>query len=294
MNINLFSRVLVPTDMTAFGDPALKYALQFSERAGSSLTLLYAEEISWLAAEHPLGYYFENVPEARVGLTRKLQDYAASHLPAGASFTTLFEDDAAELAIPRIAEEIGADLIVMGTHGRHGIRRAFLGSIAERVLRNTQRPVITVNPSCCATTEATRIRTILCPVNFTNIARTALEQAAAVAEAFDAQLVVLHVCEGSETRLFARVEEEFRTWIDPELRAHARYKEVVVHGDPAEQVLHIADHVDADLLVIGAEHRLFANSTIFGSTTERVTRFAKHAVMTVVAGGVRSRDVRAA
>ena len=282
MNTNLFERILVPTDMSAFSDLALRYALHFNERLGSKITLLHAEEISWLPADHPVGYYFENVPEARTALTKELHEYAASHVPATAGATTLFEDETPELAIVRIAHDIKADLIVMGTHGRRGIRRAILGSVAEYVLRETDIPVMTVNPARFAPGGAIGIRTVLCPVNFTDIARAALDQASAIAESFGARLVVMHVCEGSEPRLFSDVQSEFGIWVDPQMRARTQYKEIVVHGHAAEQVLAVADQIDADLLVIGAQHNRFADATVIGGTTEKITRFAKRAVMTVI------------
>lgn len=282
MNTNLFERILVPTDMSVFSDLALRYALQFAERLGSKITLLHAEEISWLATDHPIGYYFENVPEARTALTKELHEYAASRVPAAIGATTLFEDEAPEEAIVRIAHDIKADLIVMGTHGRRGIRRAILGSVAESVLRRTDVPVITANPALFSPNRTIGIRTVLCPVNFTDVARVALEQASAIAESFAAQLVVMYVCEGGEPQLFSDVQNEFGNWIDPKVRARTRYKEIVVHGHAAEQVLAVADRVDADLVVIGAQHKRFADTTVIGTTTERITRFAKRAVMTVI------------
>ena len=294
MNPNLFERILVPTDMSAFSDLALRYALHFNERLGSKITLLHAEEISWLAADHPIGYYFENVPEAKAALTKQLHEYAASHVPAAVCATTLFEDEAPELAILRIARDINADLIVMGTHGRRGIRRAILGSVTEYVLRETDIPVITVNPALFAPDGTVGIRTVLCPVNFTAIAREALAQASAIAESFAAQLVVMHVCEGSEPRLFADVQNQFGIWVDPQVRANTRYKEIVVHGHAAEQVLAVADQIDADLVVIGAQHKRFADATVIGSTTEKISCFAKRAVMTVIRKPVASQATAAA
>ena len=289
MTINLFESILVPTDMSGFGDLALRYALHLSERLGSKLTLLYAEEISWLVAEHPVGYYFENVSEAKATLTRRIDEYATSHVPAAARVSTIFEDDAPESAIVRTTGHIKADLIVMGTHGRRGIRRALLGSVTERVLSEIDIPVITVNPSLFPANASVGIRTVLCPVNFTDVARAALEQASAIAQWFEAQLVVMHVCEGREVPLFSNVEQEFGTWVDPLVRANTRYKEVVVHGDAAALVLDVAGQISADLVVIGAQHRRFADATVIGTTTERITRFARQPVMTVIRKPVEAR-----
>jgi nucleotide-binding universal stress UspA family protein len=289
--MSLFERILVPTDMSGFSDRALQYALHFSERLGSQLTLLHAKKISWLATEHPFGYYLENSPEEKVALIRKLAAYAAAHAPATSPLTTLFADDSPEGAIPRIARVLPADLIIMGTHGRHGIRRALLGSVTAHVLRETETPVLTVNPSLFASPVG--IRTVLCPVSLTGTARAALEQASAIAEAFAAELVVLHICEGAEPRLFSDLRDELGRWVAPSLRAGTRYKEVVAHGDAAGQILGAADHVDADLVVIGAHPRRAGNAAL-GRTAVRIAQFPNRPVMTVVATPAAARAAQVA
>lgn len=295
MTTNLIERILVPTDMTSFSELALRYALLFHKRLGAKITLLHADEISWLAAEHPLGYYFENVPEAKTALTKTLSEYAAAHVPPEVGATTLFEDQAPERAIVDTARDIGADLIIMGTHGRSGLRRALLGSVTERVLHTTNIPVISVAPERFPHDPDVAIKSILCPVNFTAIARLALERACGMAEAFDADLVVMHVVEGTEPRLFSAVETEFKTWVDPLIRANTRYREVVINGsDAAERVLAVADQIGADLIVVGAQHRAFSDTTVVGTTTEMITRFARHAVMTVMRPPTKMRNVIAA
>jgi nucleotide-binding universal stress UspA family protein len=291
----MIDRILVPTDMTSFSELALRYALLFSKRLGSKLTLLHADEISWMAAEHPLGYYFENLPEAKAALAKNLADYAAAHVPPEVDATTCFVDDSPDRAIVETARDVDANLIIMATHGRHGLRRALLGSVTERVLHTTNIPVISVAPAMFRSDPEIGIKTILCPVNFTAIARTALEQACRMAEAFDADLVVMHVVEGREPQLFGSVENEFRKWVDPRIRGNTRYREIVVHGnDAAEHVLSVADLIDADLLIVGAQHRFFSDTTVVGTTTDRITRFAKHAVMTVMRPPAKLRKVEAA
>jgi nucleotide-binding universal stress UspA family protein len=66
------------------------------------------------------------------------------------------------------------------------------------------------------------------------------------------------------------------------VRKNTRYDEVLLHGNASERVLEVAGQIDADLLVIGAQHRTFADSTVIGSTTERIARFAKQPVLTVI------------
>jgi nucleotide-binding universal stress UspA family protein len=282
MNVNLFERILVPTEMDESGDLALRYALLFNRRLGSKLTLLHAAEISWLAHEHPVGYYFHSVEEARFELELRLREFANRYVPESADVSTVFVDDDPPRAIAKTATEIRADLIVMSTHGRHGFRRVLLGSVAERVLRESDVPVLTLRPDLARRASTIAIRTVLCPINFTDTARSALEEATAIAEAFDAELVLMHVRENGLEPGEASVESQFSNWVDPLIRKSTQYRAIVVDGDAAASVLETADQMRDTLLVIGAQHRRFSNATIIGTTTERLTRFARLPVITVI------------
>ena len=284
MNSYGYDRILVPTDMSDFANLAIRYAALLRERLGSHITLMYADETYFPidVLEVPLGYYLESAPETKAKLQDKLRDYARELLPEN-SVETMVVQDAPARAIVRTAKEMNADLIVMGTHGRRGWRRALLGSVTANVLHETDRPVITVTPGICSDAMPLRIKTVVCPVNFTYIARDALQHASSMAEAFDAELVVLYVAEGVQPPQLPEVEAAFSLWVDPAVRGRALYSlSIVGDGDPAERVLSTAGEVDADLIVVGAQHRFFSDATVIGTTTERVTRFARCPVMTVV------------
>ena len=278
-----YEHILVPTDMSEFAGGALRYAALLREHLGSRITLLYADE-TWLPAdvfEMPLGYYLESAPDTRAKLQERLRQYATESLP-GTAVETQVVQEAPARAIVQSAKEMKADLVVMGTHGRHGWRRALLGSVAENVLHEIDRPVLTVTPAV-PIAERPSIRRVLCPVNFTYVARQSLQHASAMAEAFDAELVVIYVAEGIQPPKLPEVEAAFSLWVDPAVRGRARYKlSVVESGDAAESVLMTAADLEADLIVLGAQHKFFHDATVIGTTTQRITRFARCPVLTVV------------
>jgi nucleotide-binding universal stress UspA family protein len=278
MGSTLFERILVPTDLTHFSDPAVAHARLFQRRLGSKITLMYADEISWLAAQHPIGYYIDNIDERKRELESRLAEFAKHYEWNGPPVETKFVDDQPAHAIIRAADEIDADLIIMDTHARHGRARAFLGSVTERVLRDATRPVLTVVPGVM---PAPSLRSVLCPVNFTAVARAALEQAAVLADAFDAQLIVVHVVEG-ELPLVSNVSETFANWVDPLVRGRTRYEQVISHGDPSLRVTETAEAVGASVIVIGAQHKILGDSTVVGSSTGRIIRAATRPVLTIV------------
>lgn len=279
-----YERILVPTDMSEFGELAVRYAALFRERLASRITLLYADETYFPidVLEIPLGYYLENAPETKVKLQERLRDYAQQHLP-GDGVTTQVVQDTPARAIVQTAKEMKADLIIMGTHGRRGWRRALLGSVTENVLHETNRPVLTVTPAILEQDEPLKIRTVVCPVNFTYIAREALSHACAMAQAFGAELIVVYVAEGVTPPQLPDVEAAFSLWVDPALKGRVSYRlSIVGEGEPAGRVLETAADVDADLIVVGAQHKFFSDATVIGTTTQRITRFARCPVLTVV------------
>ena len=272
-------RILVPTDLSDFAGNALRWAGMLQRRLGARLTLLYANE-PWMpfdVLEGPAAYIMQTGQEFRDRLAKELRDHVERHLPGvGGAAETLIVDKAPAQAILDTVDAIDADLIVMGTHGRTGWRRFFLGSIAEKVVHHTGRPVLCIPPA-----TAPSIGKILCPVNFTPIARVALEQAAALAETFDAELLIVHVTDAIDHA--SDVAGEFTAWIEPHVRNRCRYSHILASGNAAEETIRMAHNAHADLIVLGAQHKRFADTTVLGTTTERVIRFARRPVWAVPA-----------
>jgi len=284
MTTERIQRILVPTDLSDFSKAAAGWAAMFHRRLGSRITLLYANEpyIPVDILEVPAAYILQKEPEFLQRLSERLNAFATECLPdCASSVDTLIVDAAPAQAIVQTANKIDADVILMGTHGRRGWRRALLGSVTENVVRATDRPVMSV-PASLATPGGPNIAKILCPVNFTDIGRQALEEAVALAAAFAADLLVVHVADVGDYPFRTDLEQDFAAWVEPGIRHRCRYSQIVAQGDAAEQVLKIAEHAGADLIVIGGQHKRFSDTTVIGTTTERVVRFAKQPVWTVV------------
>jgi nucleotide-binding universal stress UspA family protein len=192
---------------------------------------------------------------------------------------------------------IGADLIVMGTHGRSGFERAMVGSVAEKVLRKAPCPVLMVPPDVTATMpDHVRFRHVLSPMDFSPAALQAFGFALDLAGQADGSVTVLHVVEWlpeEEPRALAHFNvPEFRghliedarrrvqTLIAEEPRA-ALARDKVVVGRAHREILRIASESPTDLIVMGAQGRGGFGLTLFGSTTQEVVRAAPCPVLTV-------------
>lgn len=280
MNETSFQRILVPTDLSDFATAAVRWAAMLERRLGAHLTVLYANQpyVPFDVMEGPAAYALQNAPEFRDRLDRDLREYVATHLSDIAPrVETRIVDEAPAKAILDAANGIDADLIVMTTHGRSGWQRVLLGSVTERVVHLSDRPVLCIPPEG-EHHETPAIRRILCPVNFTDIARTALETAAVLAETFDAELLVAHVAEISDD---SDLSGEFEAWVEPHVRSRCRYSQIVASGDAAAETLRLANDAAADLIVVGAQHKRLTDLTVLGTTTQHVVRFARRPVLSV-------------
>jgi nucleotide-binding universal stress UspA family protein len=199
--------------------------------------------------------------------------------------------------IVRTAAQLPVDLLVMGTHGRGGFERLFLGSVTEKVLRSTDVPVLTVPPPV-EQVGTVAYKTILCPVEFSDPSIRGLEYALALAQENDARLIVLHVIEDaavalalpegssltvSEYRrqleadacaqLEAVVPADARVWCTPDER--------VSSGKAYRVILQLAEAEHAEILVMGVHGKGALNRRFFGSTTNHVIREARCPVLTL-------------
>ena len=139
-------RILVPTDFSETSERALDYAIELAEKMNASVTVMHAYEI-------PIVGFPDGALVATADVASRIADVSRAALEATAKkragrvvkLDTLLRDGVAYEEIRTVADEIDADLIVIGTHGRRGIARALLGSVAENVIRTTQRPVLTIH-----------------------------------------------------------------------------------------------------------------------------------------------------
>lgn len=283
MNSFGIANVLVAVDLSESDIPALRYARLIADRFSAKLTVMDSDPIV-----DPVDFVgpvqttvlSTAMPEHLAKLRTSVEQHARP-LMAGREYDIQVTMGQPTSAILLAASEREADLIVVGTHLRHGWRRAGLGSVSEGVLHGSRCPVLTVGAHDRVGAGPCAVTNVLCPVNFTDVARDSLRAAARVADAFGARLVIVHVIEPDEVTDVAAAEDKVRHWIAPELQGICSYRELVLRGGAAERVLDCADDVGADLIVVGAQHKFLRNATVIGTTAERIIRFASCPVLVV-------------
>ena len=184
------------------------------------------------------------------------------------------------------ADERDVDLLVLGTHGRTGLRRWLLGSVAIGVIRAARRPVLTVGRSVA--TVPRDLDRILVATDGRQQGDAPVREAIALAETFEATLHALSVVDDVHSRLpvvleaFEKAAEETTT--DVERRAIERGVDVVTdieRGVPHDVIVEYASDRDVDLLVLGTESRSGLDRLAMGSVSQRVVGSAPAPVLTV-------------
>ncbi|HLM73385.1 MAG TPA: universal stress protein [Polyangiaceae bacterium] len=137
--------ILVSVDLAEGSDRVLDYALDFASKLGARLTLLHVYNLP--VYNFPDGSF---VPTAEVAAQvgdaarRSLDATVARLTERGIEVTGLLRSGPTAPEICNVATEVGADLVIMGTHGRGALGRALLGSTANAVVRSSPVPVLTV------------------------------------------------------------------------------------------------------------------------------------------------------
>ncbi len=289
--------ILFARDFSPSAEHAAPLAVRIAHETKALLHVLYAEVLHgdpWNPSDHPLSLL--DTLKARAREATESQQ-AETFDPANVRMKhVMVRGIAPAPAILDYARDNNIDLIVMGTHGRRGIRRALLGSVAEEVVRHASCPVLTVR-QVARDVPALEVRTILVPIDFTPHAEQSLREAKALASLFGARLLVFHVVEERLHPAFYSPVLQSVYDVQPNINAQslARLKELyyategpdapcafaVRYGIAADEILQYAHECESDLIIMTPHQRTGVDRFLTGSVTETVVRRAPCPVLTL-------------
>jgi nucleotide-binding universal stress UspA family protein len=253
-----FKNVLFSTDFSEPSSDALPFATAVARGYGSKVHAVHVVV--------PLSYTYMT-PEVAGTLLDDQEEMARTEMVRLESqLTGLQRDIAIERGtnlweiVSRLVKERDIDLIVLGTHGRTGLKKALLGSSAEEVFRRSRVPVLMSGPAArVGAHSGGRFHCVLFATDFNTVSSVAAPYAVSLAQENQAQLILLHVlplpkpgksiksAELSVAEAIHRLED----LIPPEAELWCRPRSIVEHGDPADQILAAAKKHGADLIVLG-------------------------------------------
>jgi nucleotide-binding universal stress UspA family protein len=257
--------VLIATDFSDCSQRALVHAVAAAHHYGSTLHLVHVVPPGPFSFSPAEGYM--GVPNA-IGHAIELARSDAQALVADVlrrfhcedlKYRTWVHPGAVGETLCAMIENEHIDLAVVGTHGRTGLRKIVLGSVAEDVFRHACCPVLTVGPHALPSDpQSVRLKQVLFPTDFSSDSARALPVAISFANDFGASMTLMHVVElpGSDAshdraRVVRALEERMRDMVAATGQRPAQLQVQVEFGEVAETVLQTASRLQADLIAFG-------------------------------------------
>ncbi len=303
--------ILVPIDFSELSMEAIPTAKRLAQRFGASIHLAHIQEYSYPAvfSSPAMPVYISpamDTEEWRKAAEQELKTLARKERLTGTCRAEIggapFDD------ICWIARQIPADLIVTPTHGRTGLKRALLGSTAERLVQHSPCPVFVLRerkPMKAARKKPTSgsamsIDTILVPVDFSECSRAGLNYAIEFAKKFSARILVLHLVDlrpllgaagyalsdssdssASEEAAMRDAEKGMSEFLRGVKFGEIPFQTQVMAGDPVQGICRAAAAENADLIITATHGRTGLTHVLIGSTAEVVVRHAPCPVLVV-------------
>lgn len=291
------TRILAPTDFSPAAEVACRLAARLAMRAEAGLTLFYAMPGAEVAQQMQIGRTQEDIlNEGR----ERLREWFAAVVPLelrnflAADFIVIVGEPTPGIA--RAAAQNGADLILMATQGRTGLKHLLMGSVTEAVLGAVSVPVLALRPGQVERPLAT-VERILWATDFSAASEAAWPYVLKLADLLAAEVIMLHVVRPAELvgladhpvpppkgwmeRYLAPLEDELDRRVRAVEAIGLRARRKIVVGAAADGIVTEAQEEQADLIVIGTRGRTGLGHILLGSVAQAVIRKAACPVLAV-------------
>lgn len=293
----MIDSILVARDFSPSSEQALAYSLDLGKRSEARLHMV-AIKVTGKDPFEATKVAAEPIDKLQAKFIRKNESSLEQFDGGAAGVDISHHVDRGSAAGPRIvrfAERKDIDLIVMGTHGRRGVRRAWFGSVAEEVIRTAPCPVFVTRASEDESVFEPTINRVVAPVDFSYASRKAMHYAGHMADLFDVPLRLIHAVEeqsvpsvynltSSQTstrEMKARAERALEEWGD-EVKKDGRNVTYVVHRGSADETITESASRREDLVVMATRGLSGVRRAVIGSVAARVVRSVNGPVITGV------------
>ena len=294
----MYEKILVPLDGSELAEVALPYAEELAGRLGSEVTLIYVSD----SADDQYQYMQKMVEATKYGAERYLEKAEGKSIKVEP--VILVGHPAEQIVDYADKEDIG--LIVMATHGRSGIRRWALGSVADKVVRATKRPVVLIRARGTRPDlrEKGILNKVLVPLDGSKESEAVIPYIEELASKLKAEVVLLQVVAGAyhvyasaegvaQIRYTEKEMEPLKTSAKDYLKKVAsglKEKGITTRsevrvGAAAGEIVKLADEIYADVVAMSTHGRSGVGRWVFGGVTDRLLRGGNTPVMLVRASG---------
>jgi nucleotide-binding universal stress UspA family protein len=298
--------IVVATDFSELAEGACARAASLGRLYGAAVHVVHALAFPIVATPYEVSVPPNIWDDLRRAAQEPLEKTRKAIEARGVQIVTARLADSLDTvrAISDAVHAHGADLVVMGTHGRGGLAHAFLGSVADRVLRTVDRPILAVKED--AERAAKPIAKILLAVDFSPHSDRAVEIAADLAARLSASVDVIHALDlpVDFNPYLSEIGVELERKIDADVSARLeRIRErlekrgirVNTHfrrGHPDAVISAVAREIGCQLIAMGTRGRSGLSHVLLGSVAERTLRTAPCSVLCVKASDASARAVQ--
>lgn len=242
------ARILLVTDFSPCSEVAVPVAKLLAQRYGGTVTAAHV-----ILRDQDLG-----PNEAVIGTPEEIAAIAEGEMATFSTRNSLAGTESIiasgpfEEAIATLVAETQIDAVVVGTHGRTGVGKLLLGSVAQRVFNSVPCPVVTVSSKTRTSSwMETKLNKILYATDLSDVSKRALPYALSLAKANDAELLLAYAPEASAQE--ASLDQNLAELIAFATRSWCRVAQVSLTSDPASGIVESAVSNEVDFIVIGAE-----------------------------------------
>lgn len=269
-------RILVPTDFSEHAEDALKIAAQIAKKTNSEIIILHMLELPGQMNDAIMGGV--SIPETMLFMKKaneKLDEIADRPYLEGISVTEIVKIDKTIHGISQISKENDIDLIIMGSHGSSGVQELLIGSNTEKVVRNSDIPVLVIKKDISNFNAST----IVFASDFTEESKKPFEKLLNFTEFFDSKIHLVTICTPNSFKPTHVIEKAMRDFID-EFNL-INYSTHIYNDTNIEKgIINFSNSINADMIGMCTHGRTGFAHFFNGSISEGLVNHAAKPVIT--------------
>jgi nucleotide-binding universal stress UspA family protein len=273
------NKILVPIDFSEQSIIALKQSYNLAKLTKSEILLIYVIDEDFLKSLENIfaeDYYEDPVRDQIQTRLDKLANEVKNE--TGVTVNTTIRKGKIYEEIVLVAKEVDAKFIIMGTHGKVGLKKKFLGSNASRVIKEAECPVITIKGK----EHHFGCKKIVLPLDLSRETKEKVDKAIELAGFFGSGIYIVSIVESNDEFLMNKLTRQMNQVKEIiESNNISVHTEFVKSSDISEEIINYAEKIDADLIIIMTQQEIYWTEMFIGFAAQEIINNSNVPVLTI-------------